>query len=138
MRFERPLTLRMSAMNMNRGTAVSANEFIEPQLISPKPLSASNPPCMSRETTAGTAIAKGTGMPAVSRPRNKTVTMKICSSGPMWPRKCAEAPQVSYERLHDREQQRGDAYGHREARNPQGRFQIGRRLFAEAVGGAFE
>ena len=48
MRLLRPLTLRISAMNMNSGTAVSAKLFMLPQLIRPRPLSAGSPPCSSR------------------------------------------------------------------------------------------
>ena len=48
MRLLNPLTLRISAMNMNSGTAVSANVFMLPQLIRPRPLSAVKPPCISR------------------------------------------------------------------------------------------
>ena len=33
---------------INNGTAVSANEFMLPQLIRPRPLSAGKPPCISR------------------------------------------------------------------------------------------
>ena len=38
----------ISAIRMNNGIAVSAKLFIEPQLISPMPLSAGTPPCSSR------------------------------------------------------------------------------------------
>ena len=45
MRVLKPLALRISAMNMNSGTAVSANTFMLPQLTSPRLLSAAKPPC---------------------------------------------------------------------------------------------
>src|SRR5438045_2764084 len=86
--------------------------------------------------TAGTAIANGTAIPAVSRPRNRTVTMRIWSSGPM--REPAEPAHMGDESTDDREQQRRDTDCHREPRQPQRRFKIGRRALAEAPGGEFE
>ena len=40
--------LAAMAQYMNSGTAVSANVFMLPQLIRPRPLSAVKPPCISR------------------------------------------------------------------------------------------
>ena len=48
MRLLKPLALRISAMNMNSGTAVSANTFMLPQLTRPRLFSAGIPPCSSR------------------------------------------------------------------------------------------
>ena len=48
MRLLKPLALRISAMNMKSGTAVSAKTFMLPQLTSPRLLSAGSPPCRSR------------------------------------------------------------------------------------------
>ena len=44
----RPECCMISAIRMNSGIAVSAKLFIEPQLISPMPLSAGTPPCSNR------------------------------------------------------------------------------------------
>src|SRR5688572_18006487 len=86
-------------------------------------------------------MANGTAMPAVSRPRNSTVTMRICSSGPNMrsgPRQSAEAAHMGEEGAYDRDQQRRDADRHGEARYPQRRLQIGRCPFSEAIGGELE
>ncbi len=48
MRLLKPLTLRISAMNMNSGTVVSTKLFMLPQLTRPRLLSAGKPPCSSR------------------------------------------------------------------------------------------
>ena len=48
MRLLKPLTRRISAMNMNSGTQVSTKLFMLPQLIRPRLLSAVQPPCISR------------------------------------------------------------------------------------------
>src|SRR5882724_5906651 len=89
--------------------------------------------------TAGTAIANGTGIPAVSRPRNNIVTMMIWSSGPMRSRgQRSITPDMGEEGSDDREAQRRDTDGHGEARNPERRFQERRCPLAETIGRKLE
>src|SRR5262245_54735769 len=90
--------------------------------------------------TAGTAIANGTAIPAVSRMRNSTSAMKNWSSMPMRRsgRKVAQSPDMHRDGAQHREAKRRRADRHDEARNPQRRLEIGRRALAETPGRLLE
>src|SRR3954468_4399942 len=87
-------------------------------------------------------MANGTGMPEVSRPRNRTVTIRICSSAPIMrvsaPRQRAETPHMGAKSPNDRDAQRRDADRHCEARQPKRCFEERRRALAEPVGRELE
>src|SRR5215510_9038181 len=92
--------------------------------------------------TAGMVMANGTGIPAVSRPRNTIVTTRTWSSGPIAsPIGASERPQtpdIGGHRAHERDAQRRHADHEQRPRDPERRLQERRSAVAEPQGRAHE
>src|SRR5262245_1629379 len=92
--------------------------------------------------TAGMVMANGTGIPAVSRPRNSSVTTKTWNSGPIAsPVGASERPQtpdIGDHRAHKRDAQRRHADHEQRPRQPERRLKEGRSAVAEPQGRAHQ
>src|SRR5436305_1832317 len=90
--------------------------------------------------TAGTAIANGTAIPAVSRTRNSTIATMNWTSTPMrvLVGRSAKTSHVQQDRAADRKAQRGCTDRHHEPRYPEWRLEHGWRALTETPRGELE